>query len=289
MKRILLILSLALCASGPVNAGEISTEFDADYSFVGSAGMETANKAAGGMSEQSNMVRYVISSQIENGNLLRIGAQWQRYSFSSMPSTALLPNTLQSLCVVVGADMELWGWIVRIEAQPGYYGDFSAVTGRGFDLPFIIGGTYLMNADLQWVAGVSVDVERGIPVLPAAGVRWKFADQWVLNAVLPRPRLEYEINKSAILYVGGDFKLNSYRMGNNFGTGHGQPVLNSAILDYTEIRVGAGTEIKANASVKIDFEAGAMVYREFDYPRADMSVKTDQAAAYGQIIVNCRF
>ena len=290
MKRIALILLLVALASGPAHAGEISSEFDADYSYVGPSGMENGGKNGGDISEQSSTVRYVVSSGLENGNLFRFGGEWQRYSFSSLPSMAApLPNTLQSLSAVIGMDVQLWGWIIRIEAQPGFYGDFEEVTSRAFNAPIILGGTYLVNADLQWVAGVSVNWERSAPVLPAAGVRWKFADKWVINAILPRPRLEYEMNKTVTLYAGGDFKIGTYRTSGNFGDAHGYSKLNNSILDYTEIRVGAGASIKAGSMFKVDMETGCMTYREFDYPRAGITVRNERPAAYGQLILNCQF
>jgi len=41
----------------------------------------------------------------------------------------------------------------------------------------------------QLILGLSIDVERNYPVIPAAGVRWKIGPQWLLDAVLPTPRL----------------------------------------------------------------------------------------------------
>lgn len=285
MKRA--IITFLLLACGPVlsQAGETSYEANADYSYVAGAHMQNG----GQLSEQSNQVHFVVSTQVGGAPLLRLGAEWQRYSFSSLPETALLPNTLQSVNLVLGMDLELWGWLIRFEAQPGFYGNFQDLDANGFNLPFIIGGMYLVNPDLQWVAGVSVNVERNLPVLPAAGVRWKFAKDWVLNAVLPRPRLEYSLTESATLYAGGDFKLGTYRMDSSFGSEHGNRALNNALLDYTEIRVGGGAEVKAGKSVKIDLETGCLVYRQFDFHRANIANSNDSGAVYGQIIVNCSF
>jgi hypothetical protein len=285
IKRAALALILLVPALATLRAGDTTYEANADYSYVGSVRMQNS----GNLSEQSNQAHFAISTQIPSGQLLRFGAEWQRYSFSAMPQTAQLPNTLQSVNLIIGADVDLWGWLIRIEAQPGFYGNFQQFDGKGFNLPFIIGGMYLVNSDLQWVAGVSVNVQRNIPVLPAAGVRWKFAKDWVLNAVLPRPRLEYTLNQFATLYTGGDFKLGTYRMDNNFGNDHGNPSLNNALVDYTEIRVGGGAEVKFGSSVKIDLEAGCMVYRQFDIYRANTATTSNGGAAYGQIIMSCSF
>jgi len=289
IRRTVLVLIFAACGLSSLRGGQESGEVDADYSFVGGARMQNGSTGAGTVSEQSNFLLCVLSTPVDGGSLIRTGVEWQRYSFSQAPVSLMLPNTLQSLSLVLGLDTELWGWLVRMEAQPGFYGDFNDSSGRCFNMPFILGGAYLMGEDLQWVAGVSVDVQRNIPVLPAAGVRWKCADQWVINAVLPRPRFEYLLNKTATLYTGGDFKLGTYRVGGDFGSLHSNNSLNNAFVDYTEIRVGAGAEIKAAGSLKIDLEAGCMVYRQFDYSRANVTVGNDNGGAYGQIVVNFSF
>jgi len=282
---ILIPITLLLFSLASLKAGEMSYEANADYSFVGNGRMQNSNF----LSEQSNQIHFVISNPVGSENLLRIGTEWQRYSFSSLPGSAGLPNTLQSVNLIFGMDLQLGGWLVRVEAQPGFYGNFQQTDANGFNIPFIIGGMYLVNSDLQWIAGISLNVTRSIPVLPAAGVRWKFSKDWVLNAVLPRPRLEYTLSKTTLLYIGSDFKLGTYRMDSSFGDTHGNPNLNNALLDYTEIRVGGGAEIKINSSMKIDFETGCMVYRQFNFYRADLSTGNDNGAPYGQIILNCSF
>jgi hypothetical protein len=45
-------------------------------------------------------------------------------SVSDFPKGAPLPNTLQSLALVVGADFQFGdAWLFRLELQPGFYGD----------------------------------------------------------------------------------------------------------------------------------------------------------------------
>ena len=89
-------------------------------------------------------------------------------------------------------------------------------------MPFEIGGTYIYTPDLQLVLGVSIDVERKYPIIPGGGIRWRFQPQWVLNAVAPTPRLEYEWNKNLTLYLGATLKETNFRVGNDFGRVHGR-------------------------------------------------------------------
>src|SRR5260370_17759174 len=108
--------------------------------------------------------------------------------------------------------------IVRAEGQPGVYDtEFDNLGYDNFNLPFLIGGTYIYSPNLQLVLGVSVDIERKYPVIPAAGIRWKIASQWLLNAVLPTPRLQFEMSRDVSLYVGPNLNQTSYPLPADFG------------------------------------------------------------------------
>ena len=266
----------------------ISYEINAEYGYVGEVRSKINSNDKGDVGEQSNIIHAVVSPRTKIG-LIRIGAEWQRYSFS-LPRGSFLPNTLQSTSLVIGLDTQYNDSLLfRIEAQPGIYSDFYDVSSRDFNIPFIVGGTYLYSEDLQFILGISVDVNRNIPVFPGAGVRWKFAEKWVLNAIMPRPRLEYTLNNAVTLYTGADLRGGTYRVGENFGTSAGNSRLNNAIVEYTEIRVSAGASWKVAPSATLEIETGCMAYREFDFHRADISLKTRSVAPYGQVALSCRF
>ena len=136
----------------------------------------------------SNLV-FVYTPRIKFG-ILRLGAQWERYSFGFPDGGQQLPNTLQAVNSIVGFDTKFSDSIlVRLEAQPGFYGTtFDHLDGDSFNVPFVLGGTYIYSPEVQLVLGVGVNLQSRFPVLPGGGIRWKFAPQWVLNAVLPTPR-----------------------------------------------------------------------------------------------------
>src|SRR5262249_61839959 len=103
-----------------------------------------------------------------------------------------------------------------------------------------VGVSYLFPPNVHLIRGWRVDVERKYPVIPAAGVRWKIGPQWLLNAVMPTPRLEYEVNRYLSLYAGATMKEASYRVDEDFGDSHGISRLNNAIVTYSEVRTRAG-------------------------------------------------
>jgi hypothetical protein len=264
-------------------------ELEAEYSYVGSAKTEIGRDRTGNVTEHNGLVRLLVTPQWGQGPIYRFGISAQRYSFG-LPSNAPIPNTLQSTSLIIGLDFQLGeSWLGRIEVEPGLYGDFHDPDTGDFNAPFIIGVSYIASASLQWVAGVSVDVYRRYPVIPAVGVRWSVGSGVTINAVLPTPRLEYAWSKPLTLFVGAEFKDIAYRVGDDFGDKHGRPKLNEAIMEYDEVRVGAGFAWKAAPTVSLEMEGGYMPYREFNFHRAEFGMKTKRGAPYGQVALSAKF
>jgi len=287
-RRALLVSLALLLVSGTAavaaDSMSVSQELDTEYYYV--AGAHT--RGAGDVDENAADVRYVVSPQVTNNLLLRIGAEWQRYDFG-VSEHAPVPDLLQEATLVLGFDYQFADqWIMRAEVQPGVYSDFRDTGWNDVDAPLTLAAVYLRNADLQWFLGLYVDVRSEYPVLPFAGVRWKYSDQWTLNLVLPNPRLEFEVTDGLLLYFGMDVSDGTYRMGNTFGSDRGEPKLNGAIVDFLEFRFGPGCSWRVIPNVTIEAEAGLMPFRSLDYFDANQESRSYDAP-YGQIAVHARF
>jgi hypothetical protein len=252
------------------NSLPISQEFDIDGGWSGRAQEKQGAAHLGDASNANSHFDYIVSPQIKDGLLLRLGVDAQRYSFALFPG-APLPNTLQSVNAVIGTDVSIGDkTIVRAEIHPGIYSDFVSVGGNDFDCPFQIGGTYLYNKDFQIIFGVQIDLKSNFPLIGAPGFRWQFADKWVISAIPPKPQLQYELNNAITLYVGADILAGTYHLNNNFGSSHGHgPATNNAqfnnnIADFTEVRIGPGVTWKFTPNLSLDFSAGWMPYRDID-------------------------
>ena len=93
-----------------------------------------------------------------------------------------------------------------------------------------------------------------------------------------------------MFFVGADLKGSTFRVDQNFGTRQaGDFRLNNAWMDYTEIRVGLGAEIKLSPEVKLSFEGGYVPYREFDYHRTPVRYHHEDGAAYGSVAFRAAF
>jgi hypothetical protein len=264
-------------------------EFDADGSYVGSARTNFGTGSPGSVSEQRTNARLIVSPQWNDGPIYRFGLAYQRYGFG-FSKAAPLPDILEAGNLVLGADFEIFNsWLVRVEADPGLYGDGRSLGYRDFNVPITLGGSYIASEEVQWALGFGFDINRQIPVIPAVGVRWAVNDNWVIDAILPTPRIEYGWSKALTLYVGSDIDDGTYRMDRGLGVALGRPKLSGAIVEYDEIRLGAGFTWKATKAITFELEGGYLPYREFDYHRADTHFSNDDGAPYGQMSINAQF
>ena len=306
--------AVALClafAAGKTFAGQVETystsskdvalvesqssfpfEFEVEGTYVGEGDVqrgERGNLTITDFHETQGRVRFVLTPMTKIG-ILRLGVQTERYSFS-FGGSAAIPDNLHSTNLIIGLDTELSdSFLIRIETQPGFYGtDFDDFGRDTFNVPVIIGGTYIYSSNFQIVFGIGGDALRKYPVLPGGGVRWKFAPQWTLNAVVPTPRLEYEPNSNMLFYAGADIRATSYRVEKNFGTLRGNPALNHAAITYEEVRTGGGLDWKLTSAMKLSVEGGVIPIREFDFHRTQVRYHQDGIAPYAMVALHAAF
>ncbi|HEY4743519.1 MAG TPA: DUF6268 family outer membrane beta-barrel protein [Desulfuromonadaceae bacterium] len=277
---LVLFATVAAASSVPV-----SQEVDLESGIVAGA---AARPGTDSPRELTTDLRYVVSPQITNNLLLRLGAEWERFGFAASPASAV-PDTLQHVNAIVGFDYQLADqWLMRAEVQPGVYGDFRQTGWRQVDVPLVIGAAYLKSADLQWFFGLRVDAKSQLPVLPAFGFRWQMDETWTLNMQLPQPRVEYGINGKHLAYLGAVIKAGTFTVGERFGSDRGNPRLNGATVDYTEVRVGPGWSWKVLPTATIEAEAGYAPWRIWDF--FDQNVQLHSSPApYLQLGCHLRF
>jgi hypothetical protein len=291
MLRTLSILSVSVLLSSAVFAndqGAVSWEVNAEFSGVGDATFRRSSDI-GDVSAFDTGLDAIASIQAQGAFLLRLGVELQRFDFS-LPDSAPLPNNLESFGLVIGGDFQLGdSWIARVDLHPGFYSANGHLDGDDFNIPLTAGGSYFVSSDLQIVIGLSLDVHRKYPVLPAAGLRWKFAREWVLNAILPTPRIEYLYSDDLTLYAGADFRGGTYRVDDSFGRSRDLRRLDNAYVDYMQIRVGGGASWKVSSNFTVEVEAGCAPVNDFDFHNADIAVRAQSVPFYGRAGVQIRF
>ena len=286
-------MAAPLPAGEPVRApefrhtSEITHEIETGYNASAGARTNLDGRRNGDVSEQNTHFQYVLSYAVPNRPVLRFGVGYDRFDFGYSGS-GLVPGALQSLNLVAGVDLKLWDILVRLEAQPGVFSDNRGFHTGDFNVPLVLGASYLVSKDFQWVAGLSFDPNRDHPILGAVGFRWKIADRWMLNVVPPNPRIEFKATDDITLYGGGQIVSSTFRVNGNFGGGGGRNY-NGALVDYTEIRAGAGASWKFAPKATLDLEVGYMAYRDFDYYKVGDNFESKRGAIYGQAGIKLSF
>jgi opacity protein-like surface antigen len=283
---------LKLAVTPPPEAPAVEHELTLTETVVGGSDIHRGPTSYGQLSENHLDFSYVAGVPLREGWQLRAGVAYERYDFGSLRG-AVLPNRLGVAALVLGLDVNLSEqWLLRVEVRPGVYGEFSRVTMDQVNVPLILGATYLVNADWQWFLGVQVDPHFGtgiyhwddVPVMPGAGLRWRFADRWTLLAMLPNPEVQYEVMDGLQVYVGARMNGGNFRTDKNSGRGK----LANANLSYYEIRVGAGARYALAPGLSLEAEGGSAVTRQFYYSGADMQFHTDPAW-YAQVRFSMEF
>ncbi|MEK6702795.1 MAG: hypothetical protein AABZ53_11065 [Planctomycetota bacterium] len=108
---------------------------------------------------------------------------------------------------------EHWGWFVRgfgksAGEDGAEFGD--TLTGGGFG-----GASYTFNENLTVSLGLGARsrLDRGVQVLPIAGIEWKFAPQWALTSrQKPGLYVEFAPSKTVDLAFGAQYQSREYRL-----------------------------------------------------------------------------
>ncbi len=275
---------VATTASG----GTISQEFEANYGVSAAARSNVSPTRNANVSEQSAHVEYVLSYAVPERPIIRLGAAYDRFDFD-LKGRGFIPSALQSANLVVGIDFKIHDILLRIEAEPGFFGDDRGFNSSDFNVPVVLGGSYIVSKDFQWVAGLYFNPNAYRPVTGGAGFRWQMSDRWVLNAVPPNPRLEYRATDDLTLYAGGQIIVSTFRVNKNFGSSTPGRNYRNALVDYTEIRAGTGASWKLGRKGALDLEVGYMPYRDFDFHKVGDNYQTKSGAIYGQAGIKLNF
>lgn len=286
---------MTLPASGltqPVAGDEGKPRYRANYavegSWSGNSSMDEGGKAAGETDAWQTRVSYVGAFSTSATYSILAGLEGEVWKFDDVGS-ALFPAELGSAAVLLG---NLWQfrekWSLQTTLAPGIYSDWEDLGGDDFNVPATIILGYQLNPDLLLVGGLGINIWSEYPVMGGVGVKWKFHQDWTLNFVFPKPRLEYQICPDAKLFAGAELKGNAYRVAEDFGTRRGMPALDGETLTYREIRVGGGMECKLWGGIRAVVEGGWMVDRRFVYDDRNVELDGD-GAPYAQIALIGRY
>ncbi|MDX6767415.1 MAG: DUF6268 family outer membrane beta-barrel protein [Candidatus Methylacidiphilales bacterium] len=275
----------------------IGHEFGLSHSYTDRGEIDQGDKEVGKLGSQASKFFYVMTTPVAEKVALRTGVDYGRYSLD-IPDNTLLPNTLQSVAVTLGADVELSEhWLMRFEVSPGLYSDFQDISTSDFNAPIILGFSYLVDSKLQIVFGLAVDPLfstkiNGLmdsPAFPGVGVRWQFADKWTLNAILPEPEIQYDFSDQIQLFAGGRIKGGSYRVSEHHGSDVGRQDFNNDVVSYQEVRAGVGARYRVHPAVTLEAELGYTLERSLRFRNEDGLNYDGGSAPYAQLGLKGKF
>lgn len=201
-------------------------------------------------------------------------------------ATVPLPDKLTVLSVNLGLIHTINSeWTAAMFARPGFYSDFEHLGTRSLNAPLLLTANCTAGSDLRWTFALSYDRFSRYPLLPVLGVRWKFAPDWDLELGFPRTGVTWQANDRLALHLDAGFQGGSYRVTH---TPAALPALAGTLLDYREIRAGAGLDFELADATTLSLDAGFVVNRRFDYHEGHYRLDGD-AAGYLKISFRARF
>jgi len=219
----------------------------------------------------------------------RVAAEYRRNDFDTPPGMPI-PKVLGNVGLQLTGnwsllkDLSFWA-----NARPGIYSDFLDLSWGDVNVPFNAVLAWEANEDLLWMLGVYVDLRSQYSVLGGPGVRWRFADNWTLNLVMPRPQIELQASEDLLLFAGAEWRQVAYRTSRDNGTRTAaNPALDGRMLDYREWRLGGGFQYRFNRHFNLGFEGGYVLDRRWVYYQADTQL-SDNGAGYVGLSLNGRF
>lgn len=248
---------------------KLSSESAIKFEYVGAARADFGEGRQARFAQSYWQLRHVVTRRTLRAFLLRLGLEYQRWN-NHGPEDLPVPGSLNVVDAQVGMDFR-WSRkdMLHVMVRPGLYSDFHDTTGGDLNMPIEIAYTRVPSNRFQWALGLSINPWRDFPYLPGGGFRYQINDRWKLRFLLPEPRVEYKARDDLHTWIGAEFRGDSFRVSQTFGNTRGDPTLNNAIVDYQDIRVGAGCSWNIKPLVELNAQAGYMVSRLFDYHNND--------------------
>ncbi len=242
-----------------------TSETQVQYDYVGPASQNLGNGQNGRIDEHYVDMYHMFMRHTLLMFLVQGGFEYQHMAFDA-PSSAFIPKQLHAINGIVGIDAR-WSKkdLLHVETHPGFYGDFQGTGWAAFNSPLDIGYTRVVSNRFQWIIGFGLNTWRRSKLLGAVGFRWQINERWRIKAYMPTPTIEYVARPNLTLKLGADIRGDTFRVGPHFGDNRGSPSINSALMNYQEVRVGYITSWNIRPTIALNTMVGYMVGRQYDF------------------------
>src|SRR5262249_36644352 len=216
----------------------------------------------------------------------RAGVEYERFDFDGTNNG--LPDHLQTVHANLALEYTVHDHAAMgIEIDPGVYFQ-NDVHGNDFDIPWKAFFTFPLKKDkIFGVLGVGGAINQNPVVAPGGGLIWLFTDHFRLEGVFPKPALVYNPSDDWEFRIAGNLFFESYRT-DDVITPARKLQVHDPVVQYSEIRAGVQVTYSHFKPFDITLDVGATIERDFDFFRAEASVKSDPAP-YGRVAIEAKF
>jgi hypothetical protein len=259
----------------------------ASYSYSTQADLRNGDTPAGKVAVHHAELSFSGRHDFTPGLLLAYGLAYDANVFAASTATPL-PDQLAAVSLNLGVihpgDAK---WTTALFLRPGFYGDFENLGGSSFNVPLLASASYTLRPGLAWTFALSYTAFSHYPVLPVLGVRWQSAPDWNIELGFPHTGITWQASKALSLHAGAEFQGGSYRITRDPPAAT-VPALAGSLLDYREIRAGAGFEYQLGKTRSLAADAGVVTGRKFDYYERSYRLN-GEAASYLKISFRSSF
>jgi len=146
---------------------------------------------------------------------------------------------------------------LRVGVGPSFFGDSWSFSTSDFRL--LTRAVIVHKPNEQWVyfAGLAFNPDYEAEVLPVFGFIYKPTDKISVNMTPRAPGISYSVNDRLTLSLGGGITGTEYEVKKGD--------LESAVLRYTNVRVGAGASYRVSETLTASLSCGGVFNRMFKY------------------------
>lgn len=141
--------------------------------------------------------------------------------------------------------------------SPSFYGEDWDFESSQFRIPSRYFLIHQPNKEWVLIAGVAVYPDFEKKVWPIVGFIYKPNDKLTFNIMPKRPNISYLLNKKVTLFTEGESSFGEYEVTKDN--------LKNAVLQYKEMRLGAGLQYKISKAVQMSFSVGGVFNRSLKY------------------------
>jgi len=165
-----------------------------------------------------------------------------------------------------------------IGLAPTFFSDDWRMNSSTFSLVQRYFMIYQPNEKLTLVGGVEYSPGFRPSVSPIVGLIYKPNDRLTFSLIPDNPEISYDLNNKWTAFGQGSYVSEQYKVK--------QGDLKNVVLNYDEMRLGAGLRCAVNKNIKTSFSAGSVFNRSIEYKQDSLGKVAPNSGFYTEFRVD---